>query len=142
MGLVALGVFLFSLLDRVSTAVAIGGCFAAMGAGFGTVMVTATAVVVRHASVDDAGVAGGLHQTAMNVGPTLGVATATMLMALTAPGSAADQPYGDGPRWTGGAFISAMGSTLTVLAAVAAFGALLAVKLPGRVKVAVEGESG
>ncbi|WP_327323831.1 MFS transporter [Streptomyces sp. NBC_01210] len=139
MGLVALGVFLFSLLDRASTAMAIGGCFVAMGAGFGTVMVSATAVIVRHASVDDAGVAGGLQQTAMNVGPTLGVATATMLMALTAPGSAADQPYGDGPRWTGGAFISAMGSTLTVLAAVAVFGALLAIKLPGRVKVAAEG---
>ncbi|NUS88247.1 MAG: MFS transporter, partial [Streptomyces sp.] len=83
MALLALGVLLFSRLDEESTAVAIGGCFLAIGAGFGAVMVTATAVIVRHAQVDHAGVAGGLQQTALNVGPALGVAAATMLMALT-----------------------------------------------------------
>ncbi|MFF0593693.1 MFS transporter [Streptomyces antibioticus] len=58
--------------------------FALAGAGFGTVMVAATHVVVRQAPVASAGVAGGLQQTAMNVGPTLGVAAATVLMATGA----------------------------------------------------------
>lgn len=54
--------------------------FALVGAGFGTVMVAATHVVVRQAPARWAGVAGGLQQTAMNVGPVLGVASATVLM--------------------------------------------------------------
>ncbi|MEU2280351.1 MFS transporter [Streptomyces sp. NPDC013178] len=54
--------------------------FALLGAGFGTVMVAATHVVVRQAPAESAGVAGGLQQTAMNVGPVLGVASATVLM--------------------------------------------------------------
>ncbi|MET9102467.1 MFS transporter [Streptomyces antibioticus] len=58
--------------------------FALVGAGFGTVMVAATHVVVRRAPVASAGVAGGLQQTAMNVGPALGVAAATVLMATGA----------------------------------------------------------
>ncbi|MBO7934812.1 MFS transporter [Streptomyces sp. S9] len=58
--------------------------FALAGAGFGTVMVAATHVVVRRAPVASAGVAGGLQQTAMNVGPALGVAAATVLMATGA----------------------------------------------------------
>ncbi|MET9061666.1 MFS transporter [Streptomyces antibioticus] len=58
--------------------------FALVGAGFGTVMVAATHVVVRRAPVASAGVAGGLQQTAMNVGPALGVAAATVLMVTGA----------------------------------------------------------
>ncbi|SME97664.1 MFS transporter [Streptomyces sp. Amel2xC10] len=58
--------------------------FALAGAGFGTVMVAATHVVVRQAPVASAGVAGGLQQTAMNVGPALGVAAATVLMGTGA----------------------------------------------------------
>ncbi|MFC9291540.1 MFS transporter, partial [Streptomyces sp. NPDC057052] len=54
--------------------------FALVGAGFGTVMVAATHVVVRQAPAESAGVAGGLQQTAMNIGPVLGVAVATVLM--------------------------------------------------------------
>ncbi|CAM5543825.1 MFS transporter [Streptomyces aurantiogriseus] len=54
--------------------------FALLGAGFGTVMVAATHVVVRQAPAESAGVAGGWQQTAMNVGPVLGVASATVLM--------------------------------------------------------------
>ncbi|MEU8650763.1 MFS transporter [Streptomyces sp. NPDC048737] len=54
--------------------------FALVGAGFGTVMVAATHVVVRQAPAEWAGVAGGLQQTAMNIGPVLGVASATVLM--------------------------------------------------------------
>ncbi|WP_326719488.1 MFS transporter [Streptomyces sp. NBC_00243] len=105
------GVLLLSRLDRASTAVSIGGGFLLLGAGFGTVMVTATAVLVRQASAESAGVAGGLQQTAMNVGPTLGVATATLLMAL-----------GTGVT---------MGPPLTALAAVSALGVMLALRLPG-----------
>lgn len=118
MVLVALGILLFSRLDRAATAPEIGGCFFAVGAGFGTVMVTATAVIVHHASLEHAGVAGGLQQTAMNIGPTLGVAAATLLLRL--PG--------------GGAFATAMGPALTALAAVAAIGALLALRLPVRME--------
>ncbi|MFC7260422.1 MFS transporter [Streptomyces lutosisoli] len=111
-----LGVLALSRLDEASTVVAIGGGFLLLGAGFGTVMVTATAVVVRHASAESAGVAGGLQQTAMNVGPTLGVATAATLMTLT----------------TG----VATGPPLTALAAVSAIGVPLALRLPGRTGVA------
>ncbi|AZS74721.1 MFS transporter [Streptomyces lydicus] len=131
MTLLTLGILALSQLDRTSAAPAIGGGFLLLGAGFGTVMVTATAVIVRHVSAGHAGVAGGLQQTAMNIGPALGVATATMLVTLTAPTAAGDRPAG-GPHWTGAAFLSAMGPTLLTLAAVAATGALAAAKLPRR----------
>jgi EmrB/QacA subfamily drug resistance transporter len=120
MGVLTLGVLLLSRLDEASTAVAIGGGFLLLGTGFGTVMVTATAVVVRHASAESAGVAGGLQQTAMNVGPTLGVAAATTLMTLTSG--------------------VAIGPPLTVLAAVSATGVLLALRLPGRTGTVTAGE--
>ncbi|GGW35800.1 MFS transporter [Streptomyces xantholiticus] len=117
MGLLAVGALELSGLDRASGAVAIGTGFFLVGAGFGAVMVTATAVVVRHAPAEHAGVAGGLQQTAMNIGPTLGVAAATTLTALA---GAAEVPG------------SATAPTLTVLAAVAAVGVLLTAALPGR----------
>ncbi|WP_308403064.1 MFS transporter [Streptomyces sp. BV286] len=107
--LVALAAFLMSRLGPTSGSVAIGGCFLLLGAGFVSVMVTATAVVVRAASVEAAGVSGGLQQTAMNIGPLLGVALAT---ALT-PGD-----------------VPATGVALVVLAAVAVLGALLGAGLP------------
>ncbi|QJT07255.1 MFS transporter [Streptomyces asoensis] len=72
------------VLARASAPVALCAGFALVGAGFGTVMVAATHVVVRQAPAESAGVAGGLQQTAMNVGPVLGVATATVLMGLGA----------------------------------------------------------
>ncbi|MFF3499298.1 MFS transporter [Streptomyces sp. NPDC003247] len=59
--------------------------FALVGAGFGTVMTAAGHVVVRQAPARWAGVAGGLQQTAMNVGPVLGVASATVLMGQAGP---------------------------------------------------------
>jgi EmrB/QacA subfamily drug resistance transporter len=107
-----LGVLLLSRLDGSSTAVPVGLGFALLGSGFSTVMVTATAVVVRHASVASAGVAGGLQQTAMNIGPTLGIAVAATLMTVT-PGAAVGPP-------------------LTTLAAFSATGVLLALRLPGQ----------
>ncbi|MFE1172478.1 MFS transporter [Streptomyces sp. NPDC058773] len=142
MALLTLGVLTLSQLDRTSAALPISGGFLLLGAGFGTVMVTATAVIVRHAPTDHAGVAGGLQQTAMNIGPTLGVALATMLMTLTTPAvptTTGDHPSG-GPHWTGDAFLTAMGPTLLTLAAVAALGALAAAGLPGR--AAVSGPAG
>ncbi|MGW3284226.1 MFS transporter [Streptomyces sp. NPDC001002] len=70
------------LLSRATGTLAICTAFALLGAGFGTVMVAITHVVVRQAPVKSAGVAGGLKQTAMNIGPTLGVAVATTLTGL------------------------------------------------------------
>lgn len=73
MGVLAAGVL---VLSRASGAAALCVGFALLGAAFGTVMVAATHVVVRRSPVESAGVAGGLQQTAMNVGPVLGVALA------------------------------------------------------------------
>lgn len=109
-----LGVLLLARLDEASTAVPIGLGFLLLGAGFATVMVTATAVVVRQASAASAGVAGGLQQTAMNIGPTLGIAVAATLMTVT-PGTA-------------------IGPPLITLAAISAAGTLLALRLPGHKK--------
>ncbi|MFJ9814851.1 MFS transporter [Streptomyces sp. NPDC101151] len=100
----ALGV---AVLSGATGALAQGCAFALLGAGFGTVMVTGTHVVVRHAEVAVAGVAGGLQQTALNVGPVLGVAAGTALM-------------GAGPR-----------TALLALAAVAAVAVPAARALPG-----------
>ncbi len=127
MTLLALGALVLSRLGADSPTVAICGGIFLVGAGFGGAMVTATAVIVRHAPAEHAGVAGGLQQTAMNIGPTVGVAAATALMTFAAP--AADR--------SGETFVSAMGPALTVLAAVAAAGALLAMRLPGRTTGAV-----
>ncbi|WP_369393440.1 MFS transporter [Streptomyces sp. CG1] len=102
--LLALGVL---VLSGAASAPAFGCAFALLGAGFGTVMVAATQVVVRRAEVTEAGVAGGLQQMALNVGPAVGVATASTLMGT-----------GTGPA-------------LLALAGVAALGVPLARALPG-----------
>ncbi|MGN9815597.1 MFS transporter [Streptomyces sp. SD11] len=107
--LVALATLLMSRLDRTSGSLAIGCCFLLLGAGFVAVMVTATAVLVRAAAVEVAGVSGGLQQTAMNLGPMLGVALATVFRP---------------------ADVSTTGAALLVLAAVAALGTLLGTGLP------------
>ncbi|MGW2643156.1 MFS transporter [Streptomyces sp. NPDC001348] len=101
------------LMTRASGTLALDVGFALLGAGFGTVMVAATHVVVRQADTGTAGVAGGLQQTALNVGPTLGVATATSLMGTGAP------------------------AALTVLAVVSALGAVASLALPGRRVVSI-----
>ncbi|MEU6552205.1 MFS transporter [Streptomyces sp. NPDC046915] len=101
------------VLTGASGTLALGAGFALLGAGFGTVMVAATHVVVRRADAGTAGVAGGLQQTAMNVGPTLGVAAATSLMGV------------------------GTSSALTVLAVVAALGVVASLALPGRRVVSV-----
>ncbi|MER6122482.1 MFS transporter [Streptomyces sp. NPDC001795] len=109
--LLALGVLVLSRLEEASSAVPAGMGFLLVGAGFGMVMVTATAVVVRQVPVASAGVAGGLQQTALNVGPTVGVAAASTLMTGTD---------------------AAPGPTLVVLAGVSLLATPLALRLPGR----------
>jgi MFS family permease len=118
MALITAAILVLSRLDRASTAVGIGSGFLLLGAGFGAVMVTATAVIVRHASRESAGVASGLQQTAMNVGPTVGVAVATTMLSYAGAGAS-------------GAGVE-MGPALTVLAVVSALGTLLGTGLPGR----------
>ncbi|MFD4539210.1 MFS transporter [Streptomyces bauhiniae] len=102
-----------AVLSRATGTVALCCGFALLGAGFGTVMVAATHVVVRQAAVSAAGVAGGLQQTALNVGPVLGVAAATALMGAGARG------------------------VLLVLSAIAVMAVPLAALLPGRRVVSV-----
>ncbi|MGW0705335.1 MFS transporter [Streptomyces sp. NPDC002643] len=94
-------VLVLARLGPGSSEVVIGGGFLLLGAGFVAVMVTGTAVVVEHAPQKSAGVVGGLQQTAMNVGPTLGVATAATLM-----------PVGTGPALFALAVVSALGAPL------------------------------
>ncbi|MFJ9340494.1 MFS transporter [Streptomyces sp. NPDC101733] len=86
--------------------------FGVLGAGFAAVMVTATGTVVGDAPAGHAGVVGGLKQTAMNVGPTLGIAVA-----------AGAGGWGSADR------------TLIVLAVLAALGLAAARLLPGRTPV-------
>lgn len=113
MALVTAGALLTAGLGPDSGTVAIGGCFALLGTGFGAVMATATAVLVRGASAGRAGVAGGLQQTVLNIGPALGIALATTAAGRTDPGAA-------------------LAPAALAMAAVAGAGTLLAARLPGR----------
>ncbi|MFJ9453563.1 MFS transporter [Kitasatospora sp. NPDC101447] len=111
--LVTSGALLTARLGPGSGTVAIAGCFLLLGAGFGAVMATATALVVRGAAAAEAGVAGGLQQTALNIGPALGIALATTAAGRAQPGAA-------------------LTPSALAMAAVAAVGILLAARLPGR----------
>ncbi|MFK0211085.1 MFS transporter [Streptomyces sp. NPDC090298] len=114
--LLTLGVLLLARLDATSGTAPVGAAAALLGAGFVTLMVTATSVVVHRAPAEDAGVAGGLQQTAMNVGPALGVAIATLLLGLVPDGG----------------FVPARGAALPALTLVAALAVPAALTLPGR----------
>ncbi|MEU6105330.1 MFS transporter [Streptomyces flaveolus] len=109
--LVAFGIGVLSQLARTSPWMVMPAALAVIGAGFAAVMVTATGTVVGDAPPGYAGVVGGLKQTAMTIGPTLGIA-----VAAGATGSAD----------------STMSPALMVLAAVAALGLLPALQLPRR----------
>ncbi|WP_406260717.1 MFS transporter [Actinacidiphila glaucinigra] len=113
--LVVLGIALLSRSGPDGAWAAMAAAFAVLGAGFATVMVTATASVVGDAPPGYAGVVGGLKQTAMNVGPTLGIAVAAGTTGATGAAGMQD---------------AAMGTTLLLLAAVAALGLLPASLLP------------
>ncbi|MFH8259056.1 MFS transporter [Streptomyces roseolus] len=108
------GVLVLARLGEGAGAAATGTGAALLGAGFVTLMVTATAAIVRHAPEAHAGVAGGLQQTAMNTGPALGVATAALLLALV----------------PGGGFVPAHGAALPALALLAALTLPAALALP------------
>lgn len=110
--LVVVGIAGLSRLGPTSPWTAMTAAFAVIGAGFATVMVTATGTVVGDAPPGYAGVVGGLKQTAMNIGPTLGIAVAA---------------------GTTGSAVPRMSSTLLVLAALAALGLLPASQLPPHV---------
>ena len=123
--LVVLGIAGLSRLDATSTWTVTGAAFAVLGAGFATVMVTATGTIVGDALPGDAGVVGGLKQTAMNIGPTFGIAVAASMMLLS--------PFSVGPSVPGvipTAAAAPMGSTLLVLAGLAVLGLLPASLLP------------
>ncbi|SCE01829.1 Major Facilitator Superfamily protein [Streptomyces sp. BpilaLS-43] len=135
--LLALGDLLLSRLGAESGTTPICIAFLMVGAGFGTVMVVATDVVVRQAPERHAGVVGGLQQTAMNIGPALGVAAATALLTVSTPGATASATA-SGSRE---ALIHAVPPTLSVLAAVAVAGALSARGLPGRTPVTPRGRT-
>ena len=87
-----------------------------LGAGFAAVMVTATGTVVGDAPPGYAGVVGGLKQTAMNIGPALGITIAATLMSL-------------GPS---ASVTAERGPAVAVLAALTALGLLPASLLPSR----------
>ncbi|MEU3555380.1 MFS transporter [Streptomyces fragilis] len=108
-GLVVAGIAALSVLGPAGTWAGMAVPFAAVGAGCATVMVTATGTVVGSAPPGYAGVVGGLKQTAMNVGPTLGIAVAAGVA---------------------GTAVSSLSSTLLVLAALTALGLLAASRLP------------
>ncbi|MFD4315494.1 MFS transporter [Streptomyces sp. NPDC058548] len=112
--LLTLGVLLLSRLDTTAGAVPVGVSAALVGAGFVTLMVTATSVVVHRAPEAHAGVAGGLQQTVMNIGPALGVATATLLLALVPDGG----------------FVPSRGAALPALVLIAALAIPAALALP------------
>ncbi|MGW8749080.1 MFS transporter [Streptomyces sp. NPDC055794] len=109
--LVAVGIVGLSRLGPTSPWMVMTAAFAVIGAGFATVMVTATRTVVGDAPPGYAGAVGGLKQTATNIGPVLGIA-----IAAGVTGSA----------------VSTMSPALLVLAAVAALGLLPASRLPRR----------
>ncbi|MFF1913909.1 MFS transporter [Streptomyces sp. NPDC058239] len=117
--LVVTGIAGLSWLGPSSTWMATGAAFAVLGAGFATVMVTATGTVVGDAPPGYAGVVGGLKQTAMNIGPTLGIA-----VAASAGASASGSPL------VAGTSAPAMGSTVLVLAGFSALGLIPALMLP------------
>jgi EmrB/QacA subfamily drug resistance transporter len=109
--LVVLGIVGLSRVGPDSPWMGMPAALAVIGAGYATVMVTATGTVVGDAPPGYAGVVGGLKQTAMNIGPTLGIA-----VAAGAAGTA----------------VSTMGPALLVLAALAALGLLPASQMPRR----------
>ncbi|ANZ13935.1 EmrB/QacA subfamily drug resistance transporter [Streptomyces noursei ATCC 11455] len=107
--------------DPTGMWVAMGATFAVVGAGFATVMVTATGTVVGDAPAGYAGVVGGLKQTAMNIGPTLGIAVAASVTGVST----------GGPAVTDATPAPGTGLALLVLAGCAALGLLPAALLPG-----------
>ncbi|MEV4874409.1 MFS transporter [Streptomyces cyaneofuscatus] len=119
--LVVLGIGSLARTDGGTGSLVTGAAFALLGAGYATVMVTATGTVVGDAPPEYAGVVGGIKQTAVNIGPTFGIAIAAGLLP---PGSTGG---GQAELWAG-----STGTALLVLAAVAAIALIPAALLPGQ----------
>ncbi|WP_405935408.1 MFS transporter [Streptomyces sp. NBC_00726] len=117
-------------LSRPGSAWETGLVLAVLGAGFTAVMVTATGTVVGDAPPGYAGVVGGLKQTAMNVGPALGIAVAAGLMPLTPSG--VTDPGNQALPVTD----FAPGQALLAVAVLAALGLIPASRLPRRRRLA------
>ncbi|WP_411081423.1 MFS transporter [Streptomyces sp. cmx-18-6] len=129
--LVVLGIGWLARTDSGTGPVAMGAAFALLGAGYATVMVTATATVVGDAPPGYAGVVGGLKQTAVNIGPAFGIAVAAGLLPPGGAGGAQAE------LWA-----ASMGTALLVLAAIAAVALLPAALLPARPRRAGPPEGG
>ncbi|WP_066943548.1 hypothetical protein [Microtetraspora fusca] len=125
--LVTLGILSMSCLTSATAWTWSGAAFALLGGGFATVMVTATGTVVGDAPPGYAGVVGGLKQTAMNIGPTLGIAVAAGLMQAEAFAAASSPPL----KALAGTAHTAQ-PALLALAAVAALGLLPGLLLPAQ----------
>ncbi|KOX06487.1 MFS transporter [Streptomyces sp. NRRL B-1140] len=130
--LVAFGIVGLVQIESAGTWWITGLSFAVLGAGFATVMVTATGTVVGDAPAGYAGVVGGLKQTAMNIGPTLGITVAATMMVVK-------PSYGGVPATASSPAASfGLGHTLLVLAAIAALAALPGWRLPSRASRTME----
>jgi predicted MFS family arabinose efflux permease len=116
-GLVSVALAGLARFAPAGDGVAVGVTCALLGAGFAAVMVTATGTVVGDAPAGYAGVVGGLKQTAMNVGPTIGIAVAASVLQAGRPVGAPLSPAAATPA-------------LLALAGVAAVGLYPALRLP------------
>ncbi|WP_392671515.1 MFS transporter [Streptomyces sp. LN785] len=93
-----------SQLDAQSGPVRTTACFFLLGLGFSPVMVGATKLVLSGAPTELSGVAGGMQQTAMQVGGSLGIAAVGVVVATytatTMPGRLAAADIALGPDRT------------------------------------------
>ena len=94
MVLTAVAMFGMSTLDTETGTVTMSIWFAMLGLGLAPVMVGATEVIVGNAPMELSGVAGGLQQSAMQIGGSLGTA---VLGAVMASKVSSDLPG----NWTG-----------------------------------------
>ncbi|EFE69753.1 MULTISPECIES: MFS transporter [Streptomyces] len=81
MAFTALAMYGMSTLDKETGSGAMSLWFALLGLGLAPVMVGATEVIVGNAPLELSGVAGGLQQSAMQVGGSLGTAVLGAVMA-------------------------------------------------------------
>ncbi|WP_198676294.1 MFS transporter [Kribbella monticola] len=91
--------------------------FAVLGAGFAVVMVTATGTVVGDAPAGYAGVVGGIKQTAMNIGPILGIAVASSLTSAATEAGVATRGAAAAGATTASAVLAAISLAALIPAA-------------------------
>ncbi|MEQ8144066.1 MFS transporter [Streptomyces sp. OP7] len=86
MACTALAMYGISTLEKSTGSLAMSVWFALLGLGLAPVMVGATEVIVGNAPLELSGVAGGLQQSAMQVGGSLGTAVLGAVMASKVDG--------------------------------------------------------